>query len=71
MHVTATVMNGDRVSLEFEAEDPCYGDVLERLDINPEAAVVVVDGRPVPEAAPIEQTDVTVMRTVSGGSVPG
>lgn len=59
-------MNGDTHDVELPS-DAVYGDVLEAVGLNPEAAVVVVDGRPQPEDAVVEEDRVRVMRTVSGG----
>lgn len=59
-------MNGDTHELDLPGE-AVYGDVLDAVGLNPEAAVVVVDGRPQPEDAAVEEDRVRVMRTVSGG----
>ncbi len=68
MKVTARVMNGDDHEVELP-EDATYARLLDEIGENPEAAVVVVDGRPVPEDARIddEVREVKVMRTISGG----
>ncbi|MCX2819034.1 MAG: sulfur carrier protein [Methanobacteriota archaeon] len=67
MKVHANVMNGGTHEVEL-AEDATYARLLDEIGENPQAAVVVVDGRPVPEDATIDTDEVDVMRTVSGGS---
>lgn len=66
MEVVARVMNGDEHVVELP-DGATYGRLLDEIGENPEAAVVVVDGRPVPEDATIDADEVEVMRTVSGG----
>ncbi len=66
MKVTARVMNGEDHEVELP-DCATYARLLDEIDENPEAAVVVVDGRPVPEDATVDADEVKVMRTVSGG----
>ncbi|MDY6780439.1 MAG: ubiquitin-like small modifier protein 2 [Halobacteria archaeon] len=66
MEVAVDVMNGDEHVVEVE-EDAVYAELLEKLGFNPEAAVVVVDGRLLPEDGTVDEDEVKVMRTVSGG----
>lgn len=66
MEVVARVMNGDEHVVELP-DGATYARLLDEIGENPEAAVVVVDGRPVPEDATIDADEVEVMRTVSGG----
>lgn len=66
MKVVADVKNGDVHEVDVR-EDAVYADVLDALDLNPEAAVVLVDGRPVPEDVAVDAEEVVVMRTLSGG----
>ncbi len=66
MKVVARVMNGEAHEVELP-DGATYGRLLEEIGENPEAAVVVVDGRPVPEDATVDSEEVEVMRTVSGG----
>jgi sulfur carrier protein len=66
MRVAADVMNGETHEVELP-EGATYARLLDEIGENPEAAVVVVDGRPVPEDATVEADEVEVMRTVSGG----
>lgn len=67
MDVVARVMNGEEHTVEL-SEGATYARLLDEIGENPEAAVVVVDGRPVPEDATVDAEEVEVMRTVSGGS---
>lgn len=67
MLVSVTVMNGDDVELEM-GSDATYGDVLDRIDLPRDGAAVLVDGRPVPEGESVGSDEVTVMRTISGGT---
>jgi len=67
MEVVARVMNGETYRVELP-EGATYARLLDEIGENPEAAVVVVDGRPVPEDATVDADEVEVMRTVSGGS---
>lgn len=66
MNVVADVKNGDVHEVEL-GEDAVYAEILDSLGLNPEAAVVLVDGRPVPEDAAVDAEEVVVMRTLSGG----
>jgi sulfur carrier protein len=67
MEVVARVMNGEDHTVELP-DGATYARLLDEIGENPEAAVVVVDGRPVPEDATVDAEEVEVMRTVSGGS---
>lgn len=67
MNVVARVMNGETHEVELP-DGATYGKLLDEIGENPEAAIVVVDGRPVPEDAEVEADEVEVMRTVSGGA---
>lgn len=66
MEINVEIMNGGEHILELDQTDT-YGDLLRALDINPEAAVVIVNGRPQPEEKEITSTEVKIMRTISGG----
>lgn len=66
MKVTARVMNGEDHEVDIP-DGATYGHLLDKIGENPEAAVVVVDGRPVPEDAKVDVDEVEIMRTVSGG----
>jgi sulfur carrier protein len=52
------------VSLPPEAT---YADVLDAVDLGVHEAAVLVDGRPVPEDAPVEAETVRVLRLIQGG----
>ncbi len=66
MHVTVEVV-GDET---HEVESPpggTYADLLAAVDLNQHEATVLVDGRPVPEDAPVEADSVQVLRLIKGG----
>lgn len=65
MEVTVTVAGDDRYTVE--AEGATYGDLLAAVDLSPQEATVLVDGRPVPEDAAVAADHVEVLRLVSGG----
>jgi len=50
-----------------------YGNVLEKLKINPEEVIVLCNGKPVPEDEKLdvnknkEEVDITIIGVVSGG----
>ncbi|MFB6152871.1 MAG: ubiquitin-like small modifier protein 2 [Halodesulfurarchaeum sp.] len=65
MRVTVDVLGaGER---EVELEDGTYGDLLAAVDLRPQEASVLVDGRPVPADQPVDATEVQVLRLVKGG----
>ncbi|MDY7083319.1 MAG: ubiquitin-like small modifier protein 2 [Halobacteria archaeon] len=68
MKITAEVMNGDTHEIELP-DGAIYAELLDEVGLNPEGAVVVVDGRPVPEDDEIDGDvqEVKIMRTISGG----
>ena len=65
MHVTVHVVGAE--DHEVDLPDPTYGDLIDAVDLNPHEATVLVDGRPVPEDAPVEETEVRVLRLIKGG----
>ncbi len=65
MHVTVDVL-GDGVE-ELEIAEGTYGDILTAVDLSPNEATVLVDGRPVPADEPVTATEVTVLRLIKGG----
>lgn len=65
MGVTVTVL-GDGEH-EVDLEDGTYADLLEAVDLSPNEASVLVDGRPVPADEPVTEDAVTVLRLVKGG----
>lgn len=64
--VTAEVVGEDEYDLDLP-ENATYGDLLRAVDLNPHEASVLVDGRPVPEDAPVDARSVRVLRLVRGG----
>ena len=60
-------MAGQGVEERSLEDDPTCGALLEALGLSPQEATVVVDGRPVPADAPLEDTEVTVVRLIAGG----
>jgi len=67
MKITARIMNGGEHVVQLP-DGATYEELLDEVGENPQSAVVVVDGTPVPEDAKVETKEVTVMRTISGGS---
>jgi sulfur carrier protein len=65
MRVTVDVL-GEGVE-EVRLDGGTYGDLLAAVDLSPNEASVLVDGRPVPADQPVEATEVTVLRLVKGG----
>lgn len=65
MRVTVTVL-GDGVH-EVELDEPTGEDVLRAVELSPQEATVLVDGRPVPDDQPVEENAVEVLRLVRGG----
>ncbi len=65
MEVTVEV-KGER-TVELDVEDATYAELLDRVDISPHEASVLVDGRPVPEDQPVGAEHVTVLRLIKGG----
>ncbi len=55
------------------SNDDTYGNVLEKLKINPEEVIVLRNGKPVPEDEKLdinknkEEVDITIICVVSGG----
>lgn len=64
--VTAEVLGEDEYDLDLP-EGATYADLLRAVDLNPHEASVLVDGRPVPEDAPVEADEVRVLRLIQGG----
>lgn len=65
MEVTVRVVGGEIHHLSVE--DGTYADLLRAVDLSPQEATVLVDGRPVPDDREIEHTDVQVLRLIAGG----
>ncbi|QLH80125.1 ubiquitin-like small modifier protein SAMP2 [Halosimplex pelagicum] len=66
MRVTVAVAGEDTHEVEIGA-DATYGDLLDPLPYGAHEVSVLVDGRPVPEDAPVEAERVEVLRLVKGG----
>lgn len=65
VHVSVSVA-GEGVH-EVDVAEGTYGDLLDAVGLSPQAAAVLVDGRPVPEDGAIEADHVEVVRLISGG----
>jgi sulfur carrier protein len=65
VHVTLSVVGGE--TREFEVTDATYGDLLAELELSPQEASVLVDGRPVPADREVDATEAEVLRLVKGG----
>lgn len=63
--VEVEVVGGDTHIVPVE--DGTYADLLAAIDLSPHEAAVLVDGRPVPEDAPVETDRVRVLRLIKGG----
>ncbi|MDY6930839.1 MAG: MoaD/ThiS family protein [Halobacteriota archaeon] len=61
------VTNERRMQSVDLPDDSTYEDLLSELDINQETVIVLSDGLPVPLDAKVSQSDITVLRVVSGG----
>ncbi|MDY6865249.1 MAG: MoaD/ThiS family protein [Halobacteriota archaeon] len=61
------VTNERRVQSVDLPDDSTYEDLLRGLKINQETVIVLRDGLPVPLDAKVSQSDITVLRVVSGG----
>lgn len=67
MEVTVTVSGMGTQSVTLEGPEPTYTELLEAVDLSPQEAAVLVDGRPVPEDMPVGDEPVTVVRMIRGG----
>ncbi len=56
-------------SREVDVEDGQYGDLLSPFDVSKHEVSILVDGTPVPEDKPIEDTvdHVRIIRLIKGG----
>lgn len=66
MRVTVAVAGEDTREVEVD-EDATYGALLDPLPYSAQEVSILVDGRPVPEDAPVETDAVEVLRLVKGG----
>ncbi len=48
-------------------DDGTYADLLAAVDLGVQEATVLVEGRPVPEDAPVDAERVRVVRLIKGG----
>lgn len=67
MRVTVSVAGAEDREVAVDGEDATYGDLLAAVDLSPQEAAVLVDGRPVPEDAPVAAERVEVLRLIQGG----
>ena len=67
MRVTVSVAGGEDHEVAVDEADATYADLLSAVDLSPQEAAVLVDGRPVPEDAPVEAERVEVLRLIQGG----
>lgn len=66
MRVTVSVVGGDTHELDV-GTGATYGDLLAPLPYSEHEVSVLVEGRPVPEDAPVDVDRVEVLRLVTGG----
>jgi len=67
MRVTVSVAGEGAHEVAVDDEDATYADLLSAVDLSPQEAAVLVDGRPVPEDAPVATERVEVVRLIQGG----
>lgn len=67
MEVTVDVKGGQTEVIKTD-KTTTYADLLAAVDLSPQEAAVLVDGRPVPEDNPVSAEKVTVLRLVAGGN---
>ena len=67
MRVTVSVAGSEDREVAVDGEDATYADLLSAVDLSPQEAAVLVDGRPVPEDAPVATERVEVVRLIQGG----
>lgn len=66
MKVTVDVAGGETREVDL-ASDATYADLLAAVDLGPNEAAVVVEGRPVPEDRTVDAERVEVLRLIRGG----
>ncbi|WP_348613303.1 ubiquitin-like small modifier protein SAMP2 [Halobaculum rarum] len=66
MDVTCEVVGEGTQTLSLAA-DATYADVCRATGYSPHEVTVLVDGNPVPEDAPVEASEVKVLRLIKGG----
>ena len=68
MRLSINIVTNERREQSVDLPDgSTYEDLLSELEINQETVIVLSDGLPVPLDAKISQSDITVLRVVSGG----
>ncbi|MBW6518371.1 MAG: MoaD/ThiS family protein [ANME-2 cluster archaeon] len=66
--VRVKVLTGSVSEQSLELDNgSTYGDVLGKLELNPETVIVMVDGTPVPVDEMVSSGYLEVLRIVSGG----
>lgn len=67
MSVTVELVGGETHELPIEGRT--YGDLLGPFAVSPHEVSILVDGSPVPEDAPVDETvkHVQVVRLIKGG----
>ena len=65
MEVSVTIAGAGDKPLIVTGET--YGDILDAVELSPQEASVLVDGKPVPADAPVTASEVTVLRLIAGG----
>lgn len=66
MDVTCEVVGEETLALSLET-DATYADVCHAAGYSPHEVTVLVDGAPVPEDAPVDASEVKVLRLITGG----
>ncbi|MEF8756992.1 MAG: ubiquitin-like small modifier protein 2 [Halobacteriales archaeon] len=66
MHLTVEVVGEQEVELDLDG-GATYGDVVRAVGYSTQEATALVEGTPVPEDAPVDAEQVTVLRLIKGG----
>lgn len=66
MDVTCEVVGEGTETLALD-RDATYADVCRAVGYSPHEVTVLVDGSPVPEDAPVEASELQVLRLIKGG----
>ena len=77
MRVTVAVAGADERDIEVNRPGSggdgrrdaatTYGDLIAAVGLSPQEATALVDGRPVPDDAPVDAERVEVLRLIEGG----
>lgn len=65
MEVAVTVPGGEDTVVETAGDS--YGELVEAVGLSTMEAAVLVEGQPVPLDAPVDASEVTVVRLIHGG----